>query len=87
MTGGKYRIEIETRARQELFDLPKEVVRRIADAFADLENNPRPPGAKKLIAHEGYRIRVGDYRVLYSIDYKGRCLRIYRIAHRREVYR
>lgn len=85
--GGKYRIEIETRAKGELFDLPKEIVRRIAAAFADLENNPRPPGAKKLTAQEGYRIRIGDYRILYSIDDKEHCLKIYRIAHRREVYR
>ena len=82
-----YRIELETRARKELLDLPKETVGRLASVLDDLESNPRPPGAKKLAGVEGYRIRKGDYRILYTIDDSKHLVRVYRIGHRREVYR
>lgn len=83
----KYRLELETQAKREFSKLSKEVRRRLADVFDDLMNDPRPPGCKKLIQQEGYRIRKGDYRVLYTIDDKAFLVRIYRIGHRRDVYR
>lgn len=83
----KYKVEIETRARDELFDLPKDVIKRVVSVLEDLENNPRPPGAKKLFAQEGYRIRKGDYRILYTIEDRVKIVRVYRIGHRCEVYR
>jgi mRNA interferase RelE/StbE len=83
----KYCVELETRARRELFDLPKKVIQTIADVFADLESNPRPSGTKKLTAHEGYRIRKGQYRILYTINDNERRVSVYRIGHRREIYR
>ena len=82
-----YRVELETRARSELLDLPKEALRRIAPVIDDLGRDPRPPGAKKLTGQNGYRVRKGDYRILYAIDDALRLIRIYRIGHRREVYR
>lgn len=82
-----YHIELETRARRELLDLPRAVQQRIADCLNDLENDPRPPGAKKLVGQDGYRIRKGDYRLLYTVDDANRRVRIYRAGHRREVYR
>lgn len=82
-----YRVELESRTRRELLDLPPEIARRIADVLDDLERDPRPPGAKKLSGVEGYRIRKGAYRVLYTVDDKLKLIRIYRIGHRREVYR
>lgn len=82
-----YHIELETRARRELMELPRAIQQRITDCLSDLEGNPRPPGAKKLIGQEGYRIRKGDYRLLYTINDAQRLVRIYRIGHRREVYR
>lgn len=81
-----YSIELETRARRELLDLQREVQGRIAEVIDDLAKNPRPPGSKKLTGYEGYRVRKGDYRVLYTVDDKKRLVRIYRIGHRREVY-
>lgn len=83
----RYRVEIENRAGRELADLPKEAVQTIVDALGDLENDPRPPGSKKLTGKEGYRIRKGDYRILYAIDDGAKLVRIYRIGHRREIYR
>ncbi len=83
----KYRVEIETRARDDLDDLPKEMISRTISVLEDLENNPRPPGAKKLTNQEGYRIRKGDYRILYTIDDHNKTVRIYKVGHRREIYR
>lgn len=82
-----YSVELESRARRELLDLPRNIQRRAADILEDLSNNPRPPGAKKLTGQDGYRVRTGDYRILYTIDDRKRMVRIYRIGHRREIYR
>ena len=82
-----YHVELETRARRELFDLPREIQQRVSDVVEDLARNPRPSGAKKLTGQEGYRVRKGDYRILYAVDDRQSPVRIYRIGHRREVYR
>ena len=82
-----YRVELETRARREFLDLSREAVQRLSPVLDDLASNPRPPGAKKLTGEEGYRVRKGDHRILYAIDDKARLVRVYRIGHRREVYR
>jgi mRNA interferase RelE/StbE len=52
-----------------------------------LAENPRPPGAKKLTAREGYRVRVGDYRVLYKVDDEAKAIIIFRVLPRGDVYR
>lgn len=82
-----YRVELETSARRELLGLPPDIQQRVADILDDLSRNPRPPGAKKLTGRSGYRVRTGDYRVLYTIHDKLKAVQIYRIGHRREVYR
>jgi mRNA interferase RelE/StbE len=83
----RYNVELETGARREYHALPSEAKNRITEAIDDLQTNRRPPGAKRLTAQEGYRIRKGDYRILYTIDDESRTVRIYRVGHRREVYR
>ena len=82
-----YQLEFETRARRELLDLPKDVERRFIPVFDDLARQPRPPGAKKLIGVNGYRVRKGDYRIIYTVDDHKRVVRVYRVGHRRDVYR
>lgn len=82
-----YRLELESHARKELLGLPKEVQKSFSEVLDHLQKNPRPPGAKKLTGLDGYRVRKGDYRLLYTVDDKESLVRIYRIAHRREVYR
>ncbi|MBI4411065.1 MAG: type II toxin-antitoxin system RelE/ParE family toxin [Deltaproteobacteria bacterium] len=82
-----YRIILETRARKEFLDLPREVQMKIGDIFDDLKANPRPPASKKLTGQEGYRIRKGDYRILYTVNDRQSSVTIYRVGHRREVYR
>ena len=82
-----WNIEITRPARKELSRLPSQVQSRIAKAILALENDPFPHGCKKLRNRDGWRIRVGDYRVLYFADTKARQIVVGIIGHRREVYR
>ncbi len=82
-----YKVQLETRARREYYRLPARARESVTDAVDDLQGDPRPPGCKKLVGATGYRIRTGDYRILYTIDDDAGLVRIYRIGHRREVYR
>ncbi|MBI4230154.1 MAG: type II toxin-antitoxin system RelE/ParE family toxin [Planctomycetes bacterium] len=78
---------METRARRDFLKIHPQVRERLADALDDLQASPRPPGAKRMVGRDGYRVRVGDYRVLYAVDDKARVVRVYVIGHRRDVYR
>lgn len=82
-----YKVFLETRARKEFLGLPTQIQDRLREAIDDLGQNPRPPGVKKLAGIEGYRLRKGTYRVLFTVDDKVKEVRIYRIGHRREIYR
>ena len=82
-----YRIEVSNTSHQQIRRLPEQTQERINQAIAHLAENPRPLGVKKLTAREGYRIRVGDYRILYQIDDAAKLVIIYRIAARGDVYR
>ena len=61
----------------------RRIVRRITDLGAD----PRPPGCEKLSGQPRYRVRQGDYRVLYEVDDERRLVTVTKVGHRREVYR
>lgn len=82
-----YRIIIERRAAREIESLPDEIIQRITDVIEGLRHNPRSHGVKKLLGDEGWRIRIRDYRILYTIDDEKGLISIYRVKHRREVYR
>ncbi len=82
-----WRIDIARDAKKELAALPQQVQVRVSKAILALENNPFPHGAKKLKNRDGWRIRVGDYRVLYLVDGKAKRVAIGNIGHRREIYR
>ena len=82
-----WQVEIARDARKELARLPVSIQTRIAKAILALEGNPFPHGCKKLKNRDGWRIRVGDYRVLYFADTKVKQIVIGVIGHRREVYR
>jgi mRNA interferase RelE/StbE len=82
-----YTVRLKPRAERELDRLPTPLARRIWEKLLVLEDEPRPPGSSKLEGSDGYRIRVGDHRVLYQIDDRARTVEIVRIAHRREAYR
>ena len=82
-----YSLFILPRAQKELARLPDQEFARVRDAVRALAEIPRPPGCLKLSGREGWRIRVGDYRVVYEIDDKTRTVTVQNIGHRRDVYR
>ncbi len=67
--------------------LPTKVHSRITKHLLALSNNPRPFGIKKLFGREEYRIRIGNYRILYTINEKEKKVEIVSVGHRKEVYR
>jgi mRNA interferase RelE/StbE len=77
-----YKIIIERKAEKEADKIPFNLRNTIDKAILNLAQNPRPRGCKKLTEKEGYRIRIGDYRVLYMIDDKAKVIIIYRIKIR-----
>ena len=82
-----YSVLIRRRAQEELGKLPPEIRQRIYAALLALEENPRPPACRKLKDRQGWRLRIGDYRMIYDIDDPARQVAVLRVAHRREVYR
>ena len=84
-----YTIEMESRAIRELKALPDQMVSRVDAAITRLNRVPVPPRSVRVRGRtgDGWRIRVGDYRILYTVDHDQRIIRIYRIRHRREAYR
>ena len=81
----KYKLEFKKTATKELNSLPNKEIKRILQSIDQLVENPRPINSKKLSASEGYRLRVGDYRILYEIHDQVLIIYIIRIAHRKEV--
>jgi mRNA interferase RelE/StbE len=83
-----YRIEFRPAAFRELAGLEKSVRLRIAATVDSLAQQPRPPGVEKLKGHERrYRVRCGDYRIVYEIKDALLLILVVRIGHRRQVYR
>lgn len=82
-----YSLRIKRSAEKELQRVPKNDLRRIVQRIKELASDPRPIGCEKLFGEEGYRVRQGDYRILYTVDDKCRAVEIYKVGHRREVYR
>ncbi|MBL7853727.1 MAG: type II toxin-antitoxin system RelE/ParE family toxin [Cyclobacteriaceae bacterium] len=84
-----YQILFKKSAEKELERLPKSAVKRISRAVDDLAQNPRPPGSKKLEGQREslWRIRVGDFRIIYFVEDVIRIVEIRRIGHRKDIYR
>lgn len=82
-----YQVQISNRATKVLEKLPDGTYERVTEAIQNLAENPRPAGCKKLKGRQGYRIRVGDYRVAYEIEDDKLLLLVIDIGHRREIYR
>jgi len=83
----KYRITIKKSAAKELEALPKKDLQRIVKRIRALADEPRSHGSHKLSGQEQYRVRQGDYRIVYSIEDKDSLVDIVKIGHRREIYR
>jgi len=83
-----YSIIYKKSAEKELLNLPKEYALKVRKAINQLADNPHPSGSKKLAGNmNSYRIRIGNYRVIYTIVSDRLMVIIVKIAHRREVYR
>ena len=84
-----YQISIKSSAYKELAKLPKPEAKKVSAAIDRLAKEPRPDGVKKLKGVEEYlyRIRVGDYRIIYSVEDKIRVIDILKIGHRKDIYR
>ncbi|MCL6436436.1 MAG: type II toxin-antitoxin system RelE/ParE family toxin [Leptolyngbyaceae cyanobacterium HOT.MB2.61] len=83
----RYRIEFLKTAQKELLKLPKEIQQRIAAQLDALLIDPYPPDTKKLKNGNGrFRIRVGDYRIIYRIEEEALVILIIKIGHRRNIY-
>ncbi|MBI4323396.1 MAG: type II toxin-antitoxin system RelE/ParE family toxin [Candidatus Omnitrophica bacterium] len=83
-----YQVEITPAAARDFKRLSPEAIRKVDAAIVELEQNPRPHGYTKLEGSEDeYRVRVGDYRILYVIDDKAKLVTIAHVRHRRDAYR
>jgi mRNA interferase RelE/StbE len=83
-----YRVTLTATAVKERKRIDPVIRKRIDQALIGLQSEPRPSGVKKLSGrHQDWRVRVGDYRILYEIDDDQQQITIWRIAHRRDVYR
>jgi len=83
-----YKIEWKNSAYKELQKLPRPMLTRVVAVVSELSNDPFPHGVKKLVGSEfSYRIRVGDYRVVYEVFADRLIIEIVRVRHRKDVYR
>ena len=82
-----YKTLIKPSAAKELEFLPKKDRLRIVQRIQAFSETPRPPGCEKLSGEEKYRVRQGDYRVIYGVSDADRTVLILKIAHRKNVYR
>jgi mRNA interferase RelE/StbE len=82
-----YKLLIKPSAVKELETIPARDRRRLATRIRSLASTPRPPGSEKLTGVELYRIRQGNYRVLYEIQDATRVVLVIKIGHRRDIYR
>ena len=82
-----YKIEVIPSAKKDLDRISKRFFIQLKDKILTLASDPRPHNCVKLTADEGYRIRSGDYRIIYRIDDKNKIVYVYRVKHRKEAYR
>ena len=81
-----YKIQVKKSAAKEINALPRRDAARVVDKIAALAEEPRPSGCKKLSGEEKYRIRSGDYRILYKIEDAIVTVYIVKVGHRKDIY-
>lgn len=83
-----YDVEVNHKAAKAILKLPRQDLERVSQKIDALAEEPRPPGVEKLSGTKnGFRVRSGDYRIVYTVDDTVRVVSVTRVAHRREVYR
>ena len=83
-----YKILVSRKAEKEIISLPSSIVKRVGQAIDKLAENPRPVGSKKLqgTTENLWRVRVGDYRIIYDIEDVLKIIDVKRVRHRKDVY-
>ena len=87
MAREKYAVLVPRRAQKQIAGIAEPARKRLVDKIASLANSPRPVGTEKLTGTDAYRIRVGDYRIVYGISDRMGTVVIACVSHRRDVYR
>jgi mRNA interferase RelE/StbE len=82
-----YKISILRKAQKQLAKIPANDYKKVKQAILDLANDPRPQGSKKFKGRDGWRIRQGDYRVIYEIQDDQLNIIVLAIGNRRDIYR
>ena len=83
-----YRIEVKQSAAKEIRAIARQQDRqRVIDRIAELAQDPRPAGSVKLAGQEAYRVRQGDYRIVYTVADRALVVEVVKVGHRRDVYR
>ena len=82
----KYLVQLSRKAQKQLDKLPDSMADPILRAISALENDPRPPGSKKLKGRSGHRIRIGNYRVIYEVVDTLLIVEVITLGHRKDIY-
>ena len=82
-----YTIAIKKRASKALGNLPQDAYQKVRDGIRSLAENPRPTGCLKLTGRDGWRIRIGVYRIIYGIDDSAKKVIVLDIGYRKDIYR
>ena len=81
-----YKLELTSTAQKNLKKLDTKTLKRLIPKIESLQENPFPVGAKKLVTRDAYRIRVGDYRIIYDVLEDLILVKILKIGHRKDIY-
>lgn len=84
---GAYNVLLKESVKKDIATIPRTDLQRIMERIGTLSDDPRPVGSEKLSGQERYRIRQGNYRIVYSIEDRELIVWVVKIGHRREVYR
>jgi mRNA interferase RelE/StbE len=82
-----YKVSLKKSAEKELRSIPARDIEKIVEKLKGLAHQPRPHGCEKLEGQERYRLRQGDWRMIYSINEEEKSVMVVKIGNRREVYR
>jgi mRNA interferase RelE/StbE len=82
----KYTVVLSKNAQKQLDKFTDDIAQPILDAIDNLKNDPRPTGVKKLKARDGYRVRVGNYRIIYEIIDNELIVDVVAVGHRKDIY-